>query len=352
MNILITAPNLNSKINVSGISTVVNLIIEHNFKHNYFHFEVGRKDIKNKLKLENIKLFLKILYFPIFIKKNRIELIHQNVPLNFKGVIREFIINKIAKYLGIKIIVHIHGGEYLFRVPNNIFLTLLIKSILNKNKNVLVLSELEKSTLTTNYNFNNSIVLPNAIVIQNLPIIKKNKTKIPVFLFLGRIHESKGIFEIIEMFKILKKEFQFKFIIYGEGSIRKKIVEELKFILGDRFEYGGVIFGKKKFDSISKCDYFLLPSRYGEGLPLSLLESMSLGLIPIVSDDGSMKYLIQDGENGILVNKKDPFDLYLKISTLIQNPKIQKRISQNARKTVIDFHNIEDYIIRLNYLYK
>jgi len=350
MNILITAPNLNSEINVSGISTVVNSILEHNIEHNYFHFEIGKKDKKKSFYFEVIHLLIRILFYPFFIHKNQINLIHQNVPFDFKGIIREFILNRIGKLMQIKTILHIHGGEFLFTVPKNYLIKYCIKTLLNTNEKVIVLSELERNILSINYGFNNSYVLPNSVSIQNKTLIK-TFSKVPVFLFIGRIHESKGILEILKMFQKLKNDFDFKFFLFGDGPLKNVIIDDLNKILGDQFVYGGVVSGGKKMEVISQADYFLLPSRYGEGLPMALLESMSLGLIPIVSNDGSMEHLIQDGVNGIKVNKNDVEDLYEKINNIVRNQGMQSEISKNAIETVFSSHNIKNYVEDLNAIY-
>jgi len=351
MNILITAPNLDSQKNVSGISSVVNSIINQNVSHNYFHFELGRRDKFKAFYFGNFLLLNRMLYFPFFLKKNKIDLIHQNIPFDFKGILREFLINKISKFFKIKIIIHIHGGKFLFENSTNLLLRFCIKSVLNGSEKVIVLSELEKNILSINYSFNNSIVLPNSIKIQN-QALAKTFSKVPVFLFLGRIHLSKGVFEIIEMFKKLNNDFEFKFLMFGDGPLKQQAINELELILGDRFIYGGVVSDNNKMDAISKADYFLLPSRFGEGLPMSLLESMSLGLIPIVSNDGSMNSLIQDGVNGIKVKKYDANDLYLKICNIVTNHKLQLEISENAIKTITDYHDINEYVKVLNTIYE
>jgi glycosyltransferase involved in cell wall biosynthesis len=350
MNICIISPNLNPEINVSGISTVVNSIINHNLQHNYFHFELGKRDKKNKYDFDSFKLVFKFFFFHFFIRQNQINLIHQNVPFNLKGIIREFILNKIGKFSKIKTIIHIHGGEYVIRKPTNPILNYCIHSLLNNNEIVIVLSDLEKNSISKNYGFNNSIVLPNSISIKD-ENFSKIFSKVPIFIFLGRIHQSKGIYEIIEMLNKIKLVFKFKFHLYGDGPLLQFTIEQLNSILGADFFYGGVISGQNKFDALSNADYFLLPSRYGEGLPMALLESMSLGLIPIVTNDGSMNTLIKDKFNGIKVKKNDPYDFLQKTINILNDKTLQLKISQNAFNTVLKYHNIDNYIISLNKIY-
>ena len=44
MEIIITAPSLNTNQNVSGISSVTKFIIQNNKSVDYIHFELGKKD--------------------------------------------------------------------------------------------------------------------------------------------------------------------------------------------------------------------------------------------------------------------------------------------------------------------
>ena len=48
MNIIITAPSLDTNINVSGVSSVTKFIIENNPAHNYIHFILGKSDIDKR----------------------------------------------------------------------------------------------------------------------------------------------------------------------------------------------------------------------------------------------------------------------------------------------------------------
>ena len=67
MNILITAASLNLKKNVSGISTVVNTIMENNSEQRYFHYLLGRPD-KPLNKAAWFIQVLKQLFFFFFCK--------------------------------------------------------------------------------------------------------------------------------------------------------------------------------------------------------------------------------------------------------------------------------------------
>ncbi|PQA52736.1 glycosyltransferase family 4 protein [Siphonobacter curvatus] len=352
MKVLITAPSLDPKKNVSGISTVVRNIISANPTHQYIHYLLGRPDGPSStfsLLLSQIKqLFL----FPFFIKKNDVDIVHQNLPFNPKGLLREYIINLWCKLLDIPVLLHIHGGVFLMDGTTNRMYQYIASSIFKNSKSIIVLSELEKEALSKNFNFHNSYALPNSINISMFSFSKNEFSNMPTFLFLGRIHESKGIDDIFNALTLLiSKNMTFRFILCGNGPLKDEYIKKFKDLMKDNFEYLGVVDGKLKVEIMKRSNFFLLPSRYGEGLPMALLETMSVGLIPIVTDDASMKTLVKDKYNGFKVNKSDYEDLARVIGEAINHRELLDNISSNASLTIYTSYNIIDYIERLNDFY-
>lgn len=77
-------------------------------------------------------------------------------------------------------------------------------------------------------------------------------------------------------------------------------------------------------------DIFINTTHF-DNLPISLIESMALGL-PIVSTNvGGITYLINDGSTGLLVGDKDVDHMCESIEMLIQSPELTASISENAR---------------------
>lgn len=352
MNILITSPSLNALDNVSGLATVVRTIIEFNSEHIYFHYLLGRPDSrKNNLNLL-FKQILQLLLFPVFVVKNSIDIVHQNLPLNFKGIIREFIISLFCFFFKIPVMLHIHGGYFLMNKTDNFLLKLLLTFIFNHSKCVVVLSEIEKQALANQYGFSNVLVLPNSIDVKYYTTSRdKVSNGVPVFLFFGRIHESKGIEDILSAFKLLYTSYKFKFVLCGTGPLVTVMIREFSDLLGDNFSYKGVISGDEKLEVFRESNFFILPSRYGEGLPMSLLETMAAGLIPIVTDDASMKVVVRDSFNGFIVKKNSPQELFAKIKYIIDEKQPLQNISYNAVMTVNNNYSIDSYIHQLNDIY-
>ena len=69
-----------------------------------------------------------------------------------------------------------------------------------------------------------------------------------------------------------------------------------------------------------------------EGGPLTLLESMSQGVVPVVTRAGIYPQLIHNGKNGFLIN--NPKDVAEIISILSKNRDLLDRVRNTSRETI------------------
>src|ERR1700744_1850243 len=114
-NVLITAPSLEEKSNVSGVSTVVRNIIEFSDKAIRFsHFKVGKVDKKNRDISWVIDQFLLLPQFIYNILKHKVNAVHLNTGFERASLNRDFALFWVARYvMKKKVIFHAHGGYYL-----------------------------------------------------------------------------------------------------------------------------------------------------------------------------------------------------------------------------------------------
>jgi glycosyltransferase involved in cell wall biosynthesis len=81
---------------------------------------------------------------------------------------------------------------------------------------------------------------------------------------------------------------------------------------------------------LKHADICILMS-HSEGLPLSILEAMSIGLPIIASNVGGISKQVKQGYNGFLVERKDIEDLAEKIKLLMNNPTLRRELGKNSR---------------------
>ncbi len=198
------------------------------------------------------------------------------------------------------------------------------------------------------------MVLENTVdgLYMNLAKLKEHTDKLTI-LFLGRLHESKGINVLLASIKTLigKGHKNLQFVFCGTGPLLNDVLKITE-AYPENVSYMGVVSGEAKNEILVKAQVFVLPSLYGEGLPMSLLEAMSAGLVPIVTNDGSMKSIVTHSETGYIIQKNNSSVLTRQIEQLIANPGSVGAISNNAKAYVADKFSITKYIRSLNELYK
>ena len=122
------------------------------------------------------------------------------------------------------------------------------------------------------------------------------------FLFAGRFDQQKGMDVFVEaMRKIGSKGFAYAI---GEATESDKVTHKLP----ENIKITGWLPRNVVQAYFESCDVFVIPSRW-EGVPISALEALRAGRALIASRVGGLPELVEDGVNGILVNKNSVDEL-------------------------------------------
>lgn len=354
--VIITAPALDAKNNVSGVSSVANFIIAHNTSCTYKHFELGRKDGetgKVTVLLRLLKTYCKWAWVMLFGKTG---MVHFNFALSKASIIRDAPLVIFAKLLGKKIIVHLHGGDYLFAKQPPGWMLFVLKWVFSGKTPVLVLSEAEADAVKQKYSAKNVYVLPNCVDLNDAAVFNRvtNETAPLRLLFIGRISNTKGLDFIYTALGGLKKaNSSFKFIMAGAGPQQEEYVQKFTTLLGSAFEFKGVVSGATKTALYQNSDVFLLPSLF-EGLPMSLLEAMSFGLVPVVTNVGSISTVVMNNQNGIITPLDENTTAAVLTTAVIELNSSRLRLQQmstEAKEYIFKNFSPAVYIDNLNKVY-
>jgi glycosyltransferase involved in cell wall biosynthesis len=274
-----------------------------------------------------------------------------NATLTPLSILRDSTFVKIALFADVPVLLHVHGGRYLIEEFKSKPLSKIAEKMFRCSKTVLVLSKLEKGLVEERWKNINLRVLENAVSLEHVRP-RKPETVQKTIIFLGRLHESKGLHEIIETCQVLKKQgIDFQFRAFGAGDLKEVFVIEMSKLLGDGFFFGGVISGERKWNELSKSDIFLLPSRHGEGLPMAMLEAMASGNAVIVSEMASIGEVIQDGINGFKVEPGNVDQIVEKLRILLSDKINWLDLRKRAKATVEESYNLTDYVKNLDLFY-
>lgn len=245
----------------------------------------------------------------------------------------------------------IYNGPYynLFKLKfcEKIYDRLFVK-ILNKNSRMIF----TKSILAKNYliqkgfenikvlgvgldetNFQNEISL-NKNTKDLIKFMKKNKC----ILYVGSLDKRKNFDFIIRVFeKVNYINPSVNLIVIGNGNkkyvdysfnqvnskVRKKIIH-IKSVNNKCLKY-----------IYSNSNLFLLPSKY-EIFGMVLLEAMYFGVPVITSENGGSTTLINNHNNGVILNSFDELLWVNEIKKILNNNELAKYYSRNAKETIIN----------------
>lgn len=354
--VIITAPSLDPTQNVSGVSSVVKFIIDNNPEVEYVHFELGKKD-KEKGGIHRILRILKsYANWRKLLKENPDAIIHYSFPLSSFSIVRDFPFLSHCVRKKRKLVVHIHGGVFLTAPQIPAYLKIILKKVFSWNVPFIVLSDSEVEILKNRFNAKNVVSLPNCVDLKDAKDYSNEKRNVdngPLTIgYLGRIEPNKGMSELLTACQILQKEgVPFKLNLAGKEQDQDEYLPRFERMLGDDFRYVGIVSGKTKCDFFRNLDVFILPS-YFEGLPMSLLECMSYGIVPVVTLVGSIPEVVKNGENGIIVKVKDSESIVHAIKELHNDRILVKKIGRNARNTIFNNFSPQNYVKKLNEIYE
>ncbi|MBE9106856.1 glycosyltransferase family 4 protein [Nostoc cf. edaphicum LEGE 07299] len=194
------------------------------------------------------------------------------------------------------------------------------------------------------------IVLPNPVKIP-AQIPQRIGSNQIFFLFLGRIGERKGAFDLIKAFASIPvaQQSQAKLVMAGDGDVEqaRSLIPTLNLI--DSITILDWVDQEKRDELLTKADVLVLPS-YNEGLPMALLEAMSWGLPVITTPVGGIPEIVTQNQNGLLVNPGDIQQLSEAMRSLITDENLRISLGNNARVGVKHL-DINNYMTSLKCIY-
>lgn len=198
------------------------------------------------------------------------------------------------------------------------------KMLFKKSIQPITISNICKQSFVDYYQLDNAICIANgrarlaatekySSVKKEIEDYKKGK-EIPVFIHVARYSHEKNQELLFNTFKRLHDDGkEFLLVVIGANFDKSQYMDlnETNYIkiLGVKQNVG---------DYLACADYFTLSSLY-EGLPLSLLEAMSMGCIPISTPAGGVVDVITDGKNGLLCPTFETEDFYNTVAKIFDN---------------------------------
>ena len=263
---------------------------------------------------------------------------------------RKAILLNLFKKNNIKVILHHHGAEFEdFYLNCSVKKQGWIRNTLEKADVNIVLSSRLIPMIKDKANDANVKVPYNAVKTYDKNPYALTSTNV---LFLGRLNERKGVFDLLHVIKRLDKVIpsNIHFFLCGdEGEEKvKKMANSLHIM--HRIDHIGWINSTQKKDFLKRTMINCLPS-YNEGLPMTILETMAAGIPNVSTAIASIPEVISDGKNGFLISPGDKDALYNKLLTLINNSDLRMKFSNSSYISINKVFSLDTHITLLKELY-
>lgn len=291
---------------------------------------------RNPLDLNNLKAFKELIRIQ---NENKYDIIHVHTPV--AGVYGRLLK---TKFKDIKVIYTAHGFHFFEGAPKaNWLIYYPIEKIMSKLTDTIITINDEDYNKALSFNIKetykiNGVGLDLDLYKDNKEDGKEIRKKLNikenefVMTMIAEVNKNKNHKQMIEALKILKsKGTNVKVLCAGDGDLFDDIKEEVKNEnLDDNIKMLGYRDDIEKI--ISACDAGLLLS-YREGLPRNIMELMACGKPVIGTNIRGIRDIIQDEENGYLIDVEDAESLAKKIELLSSNRDLLRKMSESALKS-------------------
>ncbi|MBI4812383.1 glycosyltransferase family 4 protein [Candidatus Falkowbacteria bacterium] len=184
-------------------------------------------------------------------------------------------------------------------------------------------------------------IIPNGVDLSQIPASKEKVAN--RVICVARLSWEKGLDYLIKAWpEVLKEVSEAKLVLVGEGNKRQEIEAMIRDLnIADFVVLKGNLPHNETLKEIKKSEVFICPS-LAEGLGIVFIEAQACGVPPIGTRVGGIPDIIQDGENGFLIEPKNSRAIAEAIIKLLKDKNLAGKLSANALQTVkkYDWKNI------------
>jgi glycosyltransferase involved in cell wall biosynthesis len=241
---------------------------------------------------------------------------------------------------GIPYVLTAHLGDVPGGVPEKTrkwfrWLEPLTRPIWKRAKRVVAVSEFTRQLALQHYSVNVQVI-PNGADVKHLAPSEIKLNIPPRLVFAGRFVYQKNPIVIVQILSKLK-DLNWQCSMLGDGPLFDHVKREIqKYNMCERFELPGWVTPEQVLDQFSKSDILFMPS-FSEGLPVVGVQALAKGLAIVASRIGGFLDLVDENQNGYLIDVQDQ-DAFVEIlRKLISTPGLLSKFRAASLKKSQDF---------------
>ena len=155
------------------------------------------------------------------------------------------------------------------------------------------------------------------------------------FIYTGRLSHEKGIDILIRAAGSIEGV---KLLLVGEGPVEEELKREAEKYGNSRVEFTGFLSGEDFERTVAGARFIVLPSRWYENLPFSIMEAMAAGKPIVATDIGGIPEMVDDGETGLLFPIGDEEALRGCLARMNSDPELRREMGRRGREKAARFY--------------
>jgi glycosyltransferase involved in cell wall biosynthesis len=279
-------------------------------------------------KVKGIRTVLRLMFFPVELAViRRVKVVHLFAASHlyfFLIVVPTILMTKLYNK---KLVINYRGGEAepFFRKWGTI-----VKPFFMMADSIAVPSAFLKEVFSRCLHLETTI-LPNLADTDLFRYRERDKLR-PILVVSRQLEPLYNHECILRAFKLVRQRYPDAILkIVGEGSESHRL-RELALQIGlEGVSFLGALPNERLADEYDGCDIMVNASK-ADNFPGAILEAFMCGLPVVTTGVGGIPFLVKDEMSGLLVAPDDHEDLANKVINLVNNPRLARTLSVNARK--------------------
>ncbi len=279
------------------------------------------------------------------LRSRKFELLHLNSSFDRRALLRDVVTLAIIGRR-VKVFIKFHGSDGDLLRTQHPLLRSLVRRLLTRVDGFGLLSTEEKRNfVSAGWEAEKLFVVKN-VVQRDFPERDDNFNKrhglsegLPTLLFIGRFIPAKGLLDVIKACGLLRDQgLNFALLCVGDGPARAAAEAEThKLALEDRVRFVGLVPEAKTAEFYANCSLLVFPSYHYEGFPMTVFYAAAAGMSIVTTRIRGAADYLQEPENCLWTEPKNPSMLAEKIAKLLNNPEGRSRMSEANKQLTRNF---------------